>query len=241
MLINKEQSSVSVFYDYLLKFWLYKNKSDKMALQNYLNALRFAERKLISPGIDQLLYLSDNDKGSLGTTIKQSTCFAGGLLALTVKEVTFSISEKIEYETAAKYITRTCYESYARQPTHLGPESFKIAKGNQIETLNNKYVLRPQTIESYFYMWKTTNNSIYRDYAWDATESIEKFCKTENGYVGLNDVRSINTQNLDRQPSYFLSGTLKYLYLIFTDYDNLFDLNRFVLNAGAHLFKRITQ
>lgn len=46
-----------------------------------------------------------------------------------------------------------------------------------------------------------------------ATE--QRFCKTECGYAGIRDVQDCS---LDEQmPSFFLSETLKYLYLLFDE------------------------
>jgi mannosyl-oligosaccharide alpha-1,2-mannosidase len=33
---------------------------------------------------------------------------------------------------------------------------------------DKKYILRPETIESYFYMWRLTKEQHYRDWAWEA-------------------------------------------------------------------------
>ena len=32
------------------------------------------------------------------------------------------------------------------------------------------YILRPEVIESYFYMWRLTKEQKYRDWGWEATQ-----------------------------------------------------------------------
>jgi len=48
-----------------------------------------------------------------------------------------------------------------------------------------------------------------------AIAAAQKFCRTECGYAGVRDVEDCS---LDEQmPSFFLSETLKYLYLLFDE------------------------
>lgn len=70
-------------------------------------------------------------------------------------------------------ITETCRLSYENTATHLGPESFEF--GENIEAIpirktHKSYLLRPETVESYFYLWRFTKNPIYRQWAWDVVK-----------------------------------------------------------------------
>lgn len=98
------------------------------------------------------------------------------------------------------------------------------------------YILRPEVIESYYYMWMMTKNEKYREWAWEAVLAIEKYCRTENGYSGINNVNIANPQFDDVQQSFFFAETLKYLYLIFADTD-LLPLDKYVFNTEAHPFR----
>lgn len=40
------------------------------------------------------------------------------------------------------------------------------------------YILRPETIESYFIMWRLTHDQKYRDWGWDA---VQVSSRTTNG------------------------------------------------------------
>ena len=88
-------------------------------------------------------------------------------------------------------------------------------------------------MESYFILWRTTHEQKYRDWAWEAFQAIETYCKLQKGYSGLNDVDNVNTGHDDLQQSFFLAETLKYLYLIFTD-DSVVPLDKYVFNTEAH-------
>lgn len=60
--------------------------------------------------------------------------------------------------------------------THLGPESFLFTNELEAETNNDRdkyYILRPEVIETYFYLWRFTKDQKYRDWAWDAVQVSE--------------------------------------------------------------------
>lgn len=95
-----------------------------------------------------------------------------------------------------------------------GPESFRFSDALEARALrqNEKYyILRPEVIEGYFYMWRLTKDNKYREWAWDAAQAIEKHCKSGpgGGYSGLRNVYSKDAQQDDVQQSFFLAETLK--------------------------------
>ena len=57
--------------------------------------------------------------------------------------------------------------------TKLGPEAFRFDAVNEAKAVrqNEKYyILRPEVIETYFYMWRFTKDKKYRDWGWEAVE-----------------------------------------------------------------------
>jgi mannosyl-oligosaccharide alpha-1,2-mannosidase len=53
----------------------------------------------------------------------------------------------------------------------LGPEAFRFDAYTEAKSVrpNEKYyILRPEVIETYFYMWRLTKQQKYRDWAWEA-------------------------------------------------------------------------
>ena len=77
------------------------------------------------------------------------------------------------------------------------------------------YILRPETFESYFIMWRLTHDQKYRDWGWDAVQALEKHCRSANGYSGLKNVYLDEPQKDDVQQSFFLAETLKVIYFVF--------------------------
>jgi mannosyl-oligosaccharide alpha-1,2-mannosidase len=124
--------------------------------------------------------------------------------------------------------TETCYRTYELSRTGLGAESVDV------QTLlglygQETYRLRPEVIESIFYMWRITHDPKYREWGWNIVQSIEKFCRDEVGYHGIQS----SGLPSDRMESYFLAETLKYLYLLFSD-DDVLPLDQYVFNTEAH-------
>lgn len=198
------------FYEYLIKLWVYQGKKDKELLDMYLNAIDSAERNFIRKSKSGFLYAGEYNNGAVMNKMGHLACFTGGMFALTAMAVdTLTIAQKEKYEELAKGITNTCHESYVRMPTHIGPESFNMDPGAEFNPMDRYYILRPETVESYFYLWRMTKDEKYRDWAWDAVEAIEKHCRTENGYSGLREVASISGSKDDVQQSFFFAETLK--------------------------------
>jgi len=95
------------------------------------------------------------------------------------------------------------------------------------------YLLRPETVESFYLLWRTTGNVRWREYGWLIFEAIEKHSRTQYGYASISSVNILPAELKNEMPSYFLAETLKYLYLLFTDEDIL-PLDKWVFNTEAH-------
>ena len=95
------------------------------------------------------------------------------------------------------------------------------------------YQLRPEIIESAYYLYRYTRDPKYLRMGRVFFSAIINECRTDAGYTTLKSV--ITREKGDLMPSYFLAETLKYLYLLFTDSDLL---DRAVFNTEAHPFKR---
>jgi len=120
-----------------------------------------------------------------------------------------------------------------RQATKIGPESSYFTD-DSIRPQNREYILRPETIESYFVLWRVTKDPKYREWGWSAFQSINKYCRLENGFSGIRDVTEADKVAHDGvQQSFFMAETLKYFYLLFSD-ENVIPLDSYVFNTEAH-------
>jgi mannosyl-oligosaccharide alpha-1,2-mannosidase len=182
-------------------------------------------------------------------------CFAPGMLALGV--LTGASGAPDEDTRVAIATGETCYRAYTNTPTGLAPDAWNFGAREQdyqppvgiasergplprcrgqVEATGSKFSLRPETIESLFYLYRLTRNETYRDYGWKIFEAIERHCRTRIGYAGLTNVYRLGASTMeDSEPSFFMAEVLKYLYLLFSDEDVL-PLDKWVLNTEAHPF-----
>ncbi|GAB0177565.1 mannosyl-oligosaccharide 1,2-alpha-mannosidase IB [Grus japonensis] len=222
------------FYEYLLKAWLMSDKMDTEARKMYDDAIEAIEKHLIRKSNGGLTFIGEWKNGHLERKMGHLTCFAGGMFALGADG---SRDDKAgHYLQLGAEIAHTCHESYDRTTLKLGPEAFKFDGGVEAVAVrqNEKYyILRPEVIETYWYMWRFTHDPKYRQWGWEATQAIEKYCRVSGGFSGVKDVYSSSPTYDDVQQSFFLAETLKYLYLLFSN-DDLLPLDNWVFNTEAH-------
>ncbi|XP_064781402.1 mannosyl-oligosaccharide 1,2-alpha-mannosidase IA-like [Oncorhynchus masou masou] len=222
------------FYEYLLKAWLMSDKTDEEGKKLYYEALQAIETSLIRKSSGGLTYIAEWKGGLLEHKMGHLTCFAGGMIALGADGAP---EDKTGHQMEqASEIARTCHESYARTTLKLGPEAFRFDGGVEaIATRQNEkyFILRPEVIETYMYMWRFTHDPKYREWGWEAVQALEKHCRVEGGYSGVRDVYASSPNHDDVQQSFYLAETLKYLYLLFSDDDHL-PLEHWVFNTEAH-------
>jgi len=96
------------------------------------------------------------------------------------------------------------------------PEFYDISREKPVSNREG-YPLRPELIESTLHLYKATKDPILLQFGKDMVNMIEKRTKTKCGYATLKNVESGQLDN--RMESFFLAETLKYLYLLF-DEDN---------------------
>uniref|UniRef100_A0AAG5DVK7 alpha-1,2-Mannosidase n=1 Tax=Anopheles atroparvus TaxID=41427 RepID=A0AAG5DVK7_ANOAO len=222
------------FYEYLLKAWIQSGHEDEEAREMYDEAMQAIIQHMIRRSTNGLVYVSDMKFDRLEHKMDHLACFAGGLFGLGSTTLPNQYSQ--QYMQIGEGLTNTCHESYIRTYTRLGPESFRFNDGVEAKALKAQekyYILRPETFESYFIMWRLTHDQKYRDWGWDAVQALEKHCRTPTGYSGLKNVYHTEPVKDDVQQSFFLAETLKYLYLLFSD-DSLLPLDEWVFNTEAH-------
>ncbi|KAH9405632.1 Mannosyl-oligosaccharide 1,2-alpha-mannosidase IB [Tyrophagus putrescentiae] len=129
-------------------------------------------------------------------------------------------------------LTRTCHQVATGSPTKLGPGEWTPPVDYQNLT-EKSYYLSPELAESYFILWRTTKDPQYREAAWEMARALKRYAQTESGgFAGFEDVTKVDKRK-DDQPAIFLSATLKYLYLTFSD-DSVLPLDKWVFNSAGH-------
>jgi hypothetical protein len=106
-----------------------------------------------------------------------------------------------------------------------------------IDVSDGRYILRPEAIESIFIMYRVTGDVQWMEKAWTMFETIEKVTRTEIAASAIEDVTKAEPTKMDSMESFWLAETLKYFYLIFSEFD-VISLDEWVLNTEAHPLSR---
>jgi mannosyl-oligosaccharide alpha-1,2-mannosidase len=59
------------------------------------------------------------------------------------------------------------------------------------------YLLRPETVESIFILYRITGDPKYQEYGWDIFQAIEKYCKTSTAYTSIRTVEFVPSEDED--------------------------------------------
>eukprot|EP00533_Pseudo-nitzschia_delicatissima_P010188 CAMPEP_0116091478 /NCGR_PEP_ID=MMETSP0327-20121206/7527_1 /TAXON_ID=44447 /ORGANISM="Pseudo-nitzschia delicatissima, Strain B596" /LENGTH=564 /DNA_ID=CAMNT_0003582833 /DNA_START=217 /DNA_END=1911 /DNA_ORIENTATION=+ len=227
------------FYEYMLKIWLQGGKTEARYREMYDESIQGMHDHLLTVSTpSELVFIADQVNGEMNYKMDHLVCFMGGLLALGAYTDPQGLhSERAQRDLkTAKALTYTCYQMYARMPTGISPEYVQFHSGEDFSPGRDgrHYLLRPETVESFFVLYHLTGDPIYREWGWEVFQAIERYCKTDAGYGQLKNVRNPHRPPEDSMESFFLAETLKYLYLLF-DPDTPIDLlNKHVFNTEAH-------
>jgi ER degradation enhancer, mannosidase alpha-like 2 len=131
----------------------------------------------------------------------------------------------------ARRLEESCFKMWTLHG--IEPEVLDYAR---MRVVHPGYPLRPEIVESAFYLWRRTKDERYRDMGRQFFVDLVAHCRTESGYTVLDDV--VTKAQGDAMPSYFLAETLKYLYLLFAS-DDALDLDAVVLNTEGHPLRRL--
>lgn len=97
-----------------------------------------------------------------------------------------------------------------------------------VRMTDRRYLLRPEAIESVFIMYRLTGDNYWREKGWRMFEGIAKHTRTNFAHSAIEDVTSMQPEFQDSMESFWLSETLKYFYLLFSD-PSVVSLDEYVL------------
>jgi mannosidase alpha-like ER degradation enhancer 2 len=208
---------IDSYYEYLFKAWLLFGDQDCKVAWEASNA-----------AIIKYLYKKTN-KGAFFTRVDMNTgvetrslygaldAFYAGVLTLSGN---LTLAENIQQGN-----------TYMWGKFHIEPEEFNF----RTDSLTSPgYDLRPENMESCFYLYRTTKDEQYLKMAKRMTDDIIAKCRTKDGFAAIKDVRTMELE--DSMESFFLAETLKYAYLIFAP-ENTLDLSKYVFTTEAHPLK----
>jgi len=123
--------------------------------------------------------------------------------------------------------------SFAMWKEHgIEPERFDY---KQMKVVSPGYPLRPEIVESTYYLYHYSRDSHYLRMGQTIFEDFVKYCRTDEGYAALKSV--ITKEKSDSMQSFLFAETFKYFYLIFAPPRTL-NFNKVIFNTEAHPIRR---
>lgn len=249
------------YYEYLLKQYLQTNESEPVYWDMYRESVQGVKDHMVARsnplGLTYIGELERGVGGPLTPKMDHLVCFYGGLLALgatkgkTVAEAKrsgqWTEEAALDFQLGAD-LTYLCYRMYHDMDTGLSPEIAMFNDGERQQDIwvkpRDKHNLqRPETVELLFYLYRLTGDDTYRQWGWEIFQSFLKHTQIRkpNGEICfslIDDVTNAKNPKLrDNTESFWWAETLKYLYLLFDDTNQL-PLDEYVFNTEAHPFKR---
>ncbi|RFU74053.1 endoplasmic reticulum mannosyl-oligosaccharide 1,2-alpha-mannosidase [Trichoderma arundinaceum] len=187
--------------------------------------------------------LMDHGNAQHIAEMQHLTCFAGGMYAMAGK-----LFKRDDYVDLGSRLSMGCVWAYNSFASGIMPEAADLVACKKLDGpcpydevlaplshdprvppgyLNIKsksYLLRPEAIESLFYMWRITGKQVWRDVAWELWESLVRETETELAFAILEDVTVSMSNKGDVMETFWLAETLKYFYLIYED-DSVINLD----------------
>ncbi|HRH43300.1 MAG TPA: glycoside hydrolase family 47 protein [Pyrinomonadaceae bacterium] len=114
----------------------------------------------------------------------------------------------------------------------IEPEVFDYQKQ---EVTYAGYPLRPEIVESTYYLYHYTNDEKYLQMGKTFLEDTIKYCRTDVAYTGLKSV--VTKEKNDYMHSFLFAETFKYYYLLFAPPKTL-DFNKTIFNTEAHPIRK---
>ena len=173
-------------YEYMLKVWVQGGKKEPMYRNMWDKAMMGLHDQLVQKSSPNgLTYIADRNNGHIDKKMDHLVCFMGGALALSA----YTDPKGLESDRAqrdlrtAKALTYTCYQMYARMKTGIAPEFVQFSGEDDMRVGSGApfYILRPETVEAFYYMSVLTGDPVYR-VSMVSTECITTSCyeKLEN-------------------------------------------------------------
>jgi ER degradation enhancer, mannosidase alpha-like 2 len=209
---------IDSYYEYLLKSWLLFG--DKECEQMWRTSIEAINKYVADEHSSGLWYgeVDMNTGKRTGTDFGSLDAFFAGTLAL---------SGDLDRARRLQDSSYRMWTLYGIEPEELDYSQMKVA--------SNGYALRPEIIESAYYLYSFTHDSRYREMGQTFVDSLVKHCRTDVAYAILQNVET--KKQSDGMESFFLAETLKYLYLLFSP-AKVLDLGQFVFNTEAHPIRK---
>ena len=198
-------------------------------------------------------------------TFEHLSCFVPGMLAEGAAR-TPSEEQARRHLAAAKKLAKLCAALYEGSPTGLAPDEVayetvseqsagtsadlrggaaRSSAALRLRPVDKRGQLRPEAVESFFYLYRATKDEAYREWGWRVFAAMDqhaRVCKdcAVSAFSAVWDTTGGDGGGggggpTGAMPTWVVAETLKYLLLLFSE-DEVLDLRCWVFNTEAHPF-----
>ncbi len=209
---------IDSYYEYLWKCWVLFGDKDCLAMWKTSIA---AVDKYLPDEVDGTLWYGHADMA----TGNRTTTEYGALDAYFPAVLAFSGDLD-----RAKRLQDASYKMW--DLNGIEPE---VLNYRTMEVEYPGYELRPEIVESTYYLYRFTKDPTYQAHARKMFADFVKYCRAPYGYAALKSV--VTKEQRDDMESFVFAETFKYFYLIFAPPATL-DFDKVVFNTEAHPLRR---
>ncbi|KIK98757.1 glycoside hydrolase family 47 protein [Paxillus rubicundulus Ve08.2h10] len=208
-------AGIDSFYEYALKWYILSGEIEFLDVwrEGYAAVMRYAR----SPDGHWYRNINPHTGDQAYTTIDSLSAFWPGLQVL---------SGDVQNAVTSHLIYWNIWRRHSGLP--------EVWDAHVMQATSFQYPLRPEFIESTWYLYRATRDTYYLDVGERVLRDIIGRAKVECGLTGIKDLRT-NARD-DRMESFALSETIKYLYLLFDEENRLhMDDSHYVLTTEGHI------
>ncbi|KAI0366405.1 alpha-mannosidase [Pilatotrama ljubarskyi] len=213
--VNGIGAGIDSFYEYALKWYIMSGEVEFLDVwqDSYASVMRYARAPDGYWYRNVNIYSGDAQYG----TVDSLSAFWPGLQVL---------GGDVENAVKSHLVYWNLWRGFAGLP--------EVWDMNYRQATSFQYPLRPEFVESTWYLYRATRDPFYLDVGERILSDITRRAKVDCGLTGISDLRT-NARD-DRMESFVLSETLKYLYLLFDEANPLHaDDSHWVFTTEGHI------
>ena len=210
---------IDSYYEYLLKCW--KLFGDQACKRMWEESVGPMQRYLADEVRDGELWYghADMDSGARGASVYGALdAFLPAVLAL---------GGDLDRAARLQQSGQAMWRLHGIEPEALDYRKMEVVSGG--------YQLRPEIIESAYYLHHFTGDLRWRAMGREFFDDFERNCRTDTAYAAIKDVRTMEKR--DSMESFVLAETFKYYWLLFSP-PSVLDFDGVVFNTEAHPLRR---
>jgi hypothetical protein len=205
---------IDSYYEYLLKCWLLFDDEDCRRM--WLASIAAVNKYLADEVKTELWY----GHADMNTGRRKATSY-GALDAFF--PAVLALSGDLRRAKRLQASSFKMWTTFGIEPEQLNYRTMEIESAG--------YVLRPEIIESTYYLYHYTRDPQYLRMGETMFEDFVKHCRTETAYAALKSV--VTKEKSDGMQSFLFAETLKYFYLLFARPATL-NFKKVIFNTEAH-------